>query len=98
MPPQHPPLSFGPVAPELVLVGFGIALLLIGAMVPRVQQSTLALGSLAGIAGAAAATVLLWNWNGPDTVLGGAVAADRFAVVTRLILLVVGALVVFLGY
>src|SRR5919108_3463603 len=96
--PEHPPLSFGPVAPELVLVGFGIALLLVGAFLPRIHQSPLALGSLAGIAGSAAACLLLWNWDGPATVLGGAVGADRFAVVTRLILLAIGALAVILGY
>src|SRR6266550_4508250 len=95
---HHPPLSFGPVAPELVLVGVGCVLLVVVATVKSLDQRTLVLGSLAGIAGAATATVWQWSWDGPLTVLGGMVATDKFAVVARLILLAVAALAVLYGW
>jgi NADH-quinone oxidoreductase subunit N len=53
----------------------------------RVDPAALLLVSLAGIAGAAAASVMLWDWDGGLTVLAGSVAVDRFGVVVRLILL-----------
>ena len=40
----------------------------------------------------------LWSWDGPATVLGGTVAADRFAVLARLLLLVVAALGLLLAH
>jgi NADH-quinone oxidoreductase subunit N len=95
---MHPPLSFGPVSPELVLVGMGLILLVLDAMVPNLRHSFLALASLVGLAGAATASVLLWDWHGPLTVLGGMVATDRFAVFSRLVLLAVAAVGVLLGY
>ncbi len=95
---MHPPLSFGPVAPELVLVGVGLALLLLDAVFPRVSHGALALATLAGLAGAAGAATSLWHWHGPLTVLGGMVAADRFAVFARLVVLMVAAVGVLLGY
>src|SRR2546425_1029994 len=95
---HHPPLTFGPVAPELVLVGVGCTLLLASAIVKQLDHRTLALGSLAGIAGSAAASVWLWHWHGPTYVLGGMVAADKFAVIARLILLAVAAIAVLYGY
>jgi NADH-quinone oxidoreductase subunit N len=91
---RHPPLDFAPVAPELVLVGVACVLLLAVAFVRTLDQRVLVLGSLAGIAGAAAASVALWNWHGPLTVLGNMVAADKFSVIARLILLAVGAIAV----
>ncbi len=94
----HPPLSFGPVAPELVLVGVGLTLLILDAVVPTVRHSVLALASLAGLAGAAAASAVLWNWHGPLTVLGGMVAADRFAVFARMVILGVAGVGVLLGF
>ncbi|HEX8098728.1 MAG TPA: proton-conducting transporter membrane subunit, partial [Actinomycetota bacterium] len=94
----HPPLQFGPVAPELVLVGTAIALLLLDALVTLRDQRPLVLLSLAGIAGAAASSIALWSWHGPATVLGNMVAADRFAVFLRLVVLGVAALGVLLSY
>lgn len=90
-------LSFGPVAPELVLVGAGIVVLLLDALRPSPDQRPLVFLSLASVAGAAAASVWLWGWGGPATVLGGMVAADRFAVFLRLVLLAVAALGVVLS-
>ncbi|HWO71050.1 MAG TPA: NADH-quinone oxidoreductase subunit N [Actinomycetota bacterium] len=90
-------LSFGPVTPELVLVGAGILVLLLEALRPSPDQRPLVLLSLAGVAGAAAASVWLWGWDGPPTVLGDMVAADRFSVLLRLVLLAVAALGVLLS-
>src|SRR5438552_704754 len=95
---HHPPLNFGPVAPELVLVGVGLLLLLVEAISKRVTHAMLAAGALVGLAGAAVASILLWNWHGPATVLGGMVAADRFSVFARVIVLGVGAVGVAFGY
>ncbi|MFB3737531.1 MAG: NADH-quinone oxidoreductase subunit NuoN [Candidatus Velamenicoccus archaeovorus] len=92
-----PVLRFGPLAPELVLVATGIIVLLAGAFSRRVEHTALLTISLAGLAGAAAVAILLWDWAGPLTVLGGTVAADRFAVVARLILLAVAAVALLLG-
>jgi NADH-quinone oxidoreductase subunit N len=95
---QHPPLDFGPVAPELVLVGVGLVLLVVGAVRPRLSHAWLAVGALVGLAGAGVASVLLWNRHGPATVLGDMVAADRFSVVARLVVLAVGGIGVAFAY
>jgi NADH-quinone oxidoreductase subunit N len=94
----HPPLHFGPVGPELVLVGAGIVLLLGAAFDRRIDHSVLLLVSLVGVAGAALVSMGLWDWTGGLTALGGMIAADRFAVVARLILLGVAAFGLVYGY
>ena len=48
--------------------------------------------ALAGIVAAAGASLLLWSWSGEPTVMGGMVAADRFSVLTRVVLLAVAAI------
>ena len=80
----HPPLDFGPVLPELILVGAGLALLLVEAIFKRLNHAWLAAGAFAGIFAAGAASVWLWNWSPrafqqDSAVLGGMVAADRFS-------------------
>jgi NADH-quinone oxidoreductase subunit N len=82
-----PQVDLAPIMPELMLVGAAIVVLLGGAMIKRVEPLALLLVSLAGVVGAAAASVVLWSWQGGPTALAGAVATDRFAVVARLILL-----------
>ncbi len=98
----HPPLVFQPVAPELILTGAAIGLLLMDALRPSDDQRPLALLSLAAIAAAAAYSVYLWNWVGdpgrPTAVLANMVAADRFAVFLRLVVLAVAAIGVLLAY
>ncbi len=47
---------------------------------------------------AGATSLWLWDWDGPATVLADAVSTDRFAVLARLLLLVVAALGLLLGH
>jgi NADH-quinone oxidoreductase subunit N len=98
----HPPLEFKPVMPELILVATAIVVLLLEALRPSSDQRPFALLSLAGIAGAAAYSVYLWNWvdepGRPAAVLGNMVAADQFAVFLRLIVLAVAAIGALLAY
>jgi NADH-quinone oxidoreductase subunit N len=99
---SHVPLVFQPVVPEFILVGTAILLLVWDAVRQDDDQRPLALFSLAGIAAAAAYSVYLWSWVGKPghatSVLGGMVAADRFAVFIRLTLLGVAAIGVILSY
>src|SRR5439155_621112 len=64
---------------------------------PTPDQRPFVLLSLAGVAGAAAATLSLWTWKGPGSVLGGMIAADRFAVYFRLVILAAAALGILLS-
>ena len=44
-----------------------------------------------GARGAGIAAIKLWNWSGDPTVLGDAIAADRFAVVATVVLVIAAA-------
>ena len=84
---RAPELVFQPVMPELVLCGFAIVGLLYEAFSLRSSSRIHLSLSAIGIAGAGLASWFLWDWSGPATVLGGSVAADRFSVLARFILL-----------
>src|SRR5438094_5996930 len=95
-------LVFWPLAPELVLVGMAMAILLLDSFrTGRDQRPVVAL-TLLGILGAAGTSVYLWSWTTkagrPTSVLGHMVAADHFAVFLRLTLLGVALLAVLLSY
>jgi NADH-quinone oxidoreductase subunit N len=93
-----PPLVFEPLLPELFLAGFAIVGLLYEAFAKRSESLVhLAIG-LVGVALAAATSLWLWDWDGAATVLGSTVAADRLAVLARLLLLAVAALALILGH
>jgi NADH-quinone oxidoreductase subunit N len=99
----HPPLDFGPLLPELILVGAGLVLLLVEAIFKRLSHTWLAAGAFAGIVAAGWASVWLWDWTPrafqrDSAVLGGMVAADRFSVVARLVLLAVAAIGIAFGH
>ena len=87
-----PHVDLAPIMPELMLLGAAVVALIGGAVVKRAEPLALLLVSLAGVAGAAAASVVLWSWEGGPTALAGAIATDRFAVVVRLIILGAAAL------
>ncbi|HEX6330250.1 MAG TPA: NADH-quinone oxidoreductase subunit NuoN [Actinomycetota bacterium] len=93
-----PAIDLGPVVPELILVGTAILVLLGAALARRVEPLGWLFVSLAGVGGAAAAAVALWDREGDLTVLGGTVAADRFGVAVRLILLAIAAIGLVLGH
>lgn len=93
----HVPLVFGPLAPELVLVGTALVLMLVDALRPLTDRRLLAGAALLGVLGAAGASLALWFWHGRPVVLGGMVEADRFAVFFRLVILGVAALGVLLS-
>jgi NADH-quinone oxidoreductase subunit N len=84
-----PTLQFRPVLPEMLLAGFAIAGMLYEAFVPRSDRFVhLAIGA-AGLVAAGVAAVTSWNWSGDAYVLGDTVAADRFSLVARVVLLIV---------
>jgi NADH-quinone oxidoreductase subunit N len=93
-----PKIDLLPIVPELILIGIGIVVLLGGAIGKRAEPGALLAISLAGVLGAAAASIQLWNWHGGLTVLAGAVAADRFAVVARLVILAAAGIGLLYGY
>jgi NADH-quinone oxidoreductase subunit N len=94
---RTPELDFWPFLPELFLAGSGIVGMLIEAFSKRSSRPVHLAIALAGLLGATGATLALWNYDGGATVLAGAIATDRFAVVARLILLGVAFLGLLLG-
>jgi NADH-quinone oxidoreductase subunit N len=82
-----PVLDLWPLLPELLLAGFAIVALLYEAFAPRAPRPALLAISLLGLLTAAAASLVLWHYEGDPTVLAGMIAVDRFAVVGRLMLL-----------
>jgi NADH-quinone oxidoreductase subunit N len=92
-----PQLVFQPLLPEILLAVAGIFGMLYEAIARRPERSAHLSIALVGIVGAAAVTLPLWDWGGEPTVLAGAISADRFTVVARLILLAVAALGVLYG-
>ncbi|HEV8682344.1 MAG TPA: NADH-quinone oxidoreductase subunit NuoN [Actinomycetota bacterium] len=86
VPVSPPDIDLLPIAPEMALAGAAILVLLLDAWRPARNQR-LAVGlTLVGLIGAAAASVALWRWTGPSTVLGGMVAVDGFSVFFRLLI------------
>jgi NADH-quinone oxidoreductase subunit N len=96
--PPKEQMTFHPIGPELVLVGTAIVILLLDAMLIEPNHRAYALLSLAGLGGAAAYSIWLWTWDGPGTVLGNMIAADRFSVFIRVVVIAVAALAVLLSY
>jgi NADH-quinone oxidoreductase subunit N len=94
---EHPPLNFGPVAPELILVGAALLILLLDAFVPRVPHTAVAWIAFAAVVFAGEAALWTWSWHGPPTVLGGMVATDRYAVFFRVVLLAAAAIGIMLS-
>ncbi len=89
---QTPTLTWQPVLPELILAAFAIAGLLYEALARRSDRGAHLAIALSGIGAAAVASLALWSWTGEATVMGGMVAADKFSVLTRVVLLAVAAI------
>jgi NADH-quinone oxidoreductase subunit N len=92
-----PKLVFQPVLPEMILAGVAMIGLLYEALSARSDRAVHLAIALAGLFAAAAASVLLWSWNGDSTVMAGMVNADRFAVVGRVILIAIAAVALLYG-
>jgi NADH-quinone oxidoreductase subunit N len=86
-----PVLVFQPVIPEIILCAVAIAGMLYEAFAPKSSRTVHLVFALAGLAGAGIAAIKLWNWDGDPTVLGDAIAADRFAVVATVVLVIAAA-------
>ncbi|HET8525178.1 MAG TPA: NADH-quinone oxidoreductase subunit N, partial [Actinomycetota bacterium] len=59
-----PAVELGPILPELILVGVGVALLIAGVALRKAELTALLVLCLGGIAAAAVASVRLWDWEG----------------------------------
>ena len=103
MPTQPPEIVFAPILPELILVGAGIAILLLDAARPMRGSWGVPALTLVALGGAGWASVRLWGFaerflaeqlaggTSPDelrhAVLGDMVAVDRYSVFFRLVIL-----------
>ena len=94
---RTPDLDFWPFLPELILAGFGVIGILFEAFSKRSSRPVHLAIALAGLLGATGATLALWDYGGPASVLADAIATDRFTVVARLILLGVAFIGLLLG-
>ncbi|HWC32849.1 MAG TPA: NADH-quinone oxidoreductase subunit N [Actinomycetota bacterium] len=102
--PQTPEVVFSPILPELIVAGAAIAILLADAIRPIRDQRVLAFLALVALGAGAWATLRLWGPFAFDpaqperlTVLGGMVAADRYALFFRLVILGSSAVAVLLA-
>jgi NADH-quinone oxidoreductase subunit N len=86
-----PALVFQPVVPEIALCAAAIVGMLYEAFAPRSRRSVHLVVAVLGIATAGIAAVYLWGWTGASTVLGDAIAVDRFSVVATVILVLAAA-------
>ena len=94
---RTPELDLWPFLPELCLAGFGIIGMLYEAFSRRSPRPVHLAISLAGLLAATGATLALWEYEGGSTVLAGAIATDRLAVVARLTILGVAFIGLLLG-
>ncbi len=102
--PEAPQIVYSPILPELIVAGAAIFILLLDAMRPIRDQRVLAFLTLLALGGGAWATLRLWGPFAFDpaapervTVLGGMVAADRYALFFRLVILGAAAIAVLLS-
>jgi NADH-quinone oxidoreductase subunit N len=93
-----PDLDFLPIGPEIALAGGAMVLMLVEAGFRRVRAEVMLLLTLAVLAAAATFSLILWRWEGQPTVLQGMVAADRFSVLIRLVLVATAAVGAVYGY
>ena len=99
MPIDTPDLVLTPILPELVLTGMAMLILLVDAARPSRGGRAMAVLAAVGILAAGAVVIRQWQVPASEelTALGGMVAADRFALFFRLVILACAALGVLLG-
>ncbi|MGH2724050.1 MAG: NADH-quinone oxidoreductase subunit NuoN [Actinomycetota bacterium] len=114
MPLQPPEIVYGPILPELILVGAGIVVLLVDAVRPSRDLRGIVAMTLVGLGAAAWAAVRLWGFSerfledqlaggtSPDelrhAVLGDMVAVDRYTAFFRLVILAAAVAAVLLSH
>jgi NADH-quinone oxidoreductase subunit N len=91
------PIDLRPVWPALIVAVTGVVVLLVQAVTPRGQRGPFAALSLVGIVAALGATGLVATGSGRGAVLGGAVAADEYALFFHVLILGIAALAVLLS-
>src|ERR687891_820163 len=98
MPFEAPSVQLSGIAPELILSGAALVILLVHAFVgDRWGSLYLALLTTVALAGAIVAAVLAWG-DGPEVQLAGNVALDGFAIFVKVTLAVFGLITVWLGH
>ena len=93
-----PDIDLVPILPELILIGTGILVLLGGAIVKRAAPAALLVVSLPACSAPRRHRSRCGTGDGGLTVLAGAVAVDRFAVVARLVILTATAVGLLYGH
>jgi len=86
-----PTLVFQPIAPEILLCVAAIVGMLYEAFARRSSRGVHLAFALIGLVGAGVAAIRLWDWSGDPTVLGDAIAVDRFTVVATVVLVLAAA-------
>lgn len=89
-------LDLAPVIPAMIVALTGLVVLLAQAFTPREARAPSVPLSLVGLVGAIASVALVWK-NARGAVLGGAVAADDFALVLEALVLGTAAVAVLLS-
>jgi NADH-quinone oxidoreductase subunit N len=90
-------LDLRPVFPALVVAVTGVVVLLAQAFTPKGGRAPAAGLSLAGLAGALGAVVILAKGSGRGALMAGSLAADDFALFFQALILAIGILVVLLS-
>ena len=79
---EGPAIQWFKISPILALLGGALFLILVGSLTPQWKRGWYATASVVTAITAAVFTVVLWNQMGddkPSTLVGGALAFDRFA-------------------
>ena len=91
------PVDLRPALPALIVAVFGVGILLMQGLTPKGRRAPFAAMSLVGLAAALVAVLLIASGPGRGVVLGGAVAADDFALFFHVLLIGVTAVAVLLS-
>ena len=86
-----PAIVLQPLLPEIVLCVAAIIGMLYEAFSRRSSRAMHLAIAIPGLIGAGYAAFALWDWTGATTVLGDAIAVDRFSVVATVVLVVAAA-------